>query len=310
MYHKMRFRWMEKNFLQNDDYSLFTGSRMLPALMIWGKDVPLDKIQEPTSKVYTAQGKNPICLMRTSWSDPNAIFLGFKTGAASVNHAHMDVGSFVVEADGVRWAMDFGSQNYESLESKGMNIFGRTQDAVRWTIFRMNNYSHNTLTFNDQLQKVTGYAKIDRYSDNPDFMNAVSDITSMYDGDIKKAVRGVGIKDQEYIVIKDEVTTTNKTTMVRWNMVTSAEVELTQNGAVLKKDGKTLFLKVKGPQSIKMKTWETAPKTDYDAENPGTIMVGFECKLPANTNESFEVILIPSSVETDGQFLDKNLDEW
>ena len=30
----------------------------------------------------------------------------------------MDVGSFVFDSDGVRWAMDFGQQEYESLESK------------------------------------------------------------------------------------------------------------------------------------------------------------------------------------------------
>ncbi|NQU54891.1 MAG: heparinase II/III family protein [Bacteroidetes bacterium] len=302
--------WMEKNFLQSDDYSAFTGNRLLPALMIWGKDIPLDKISEPESKVYLAQGKNPICLMRTSWSDPNAVFLGYKTGAASVNHAHMDIGSFVMEADGIRWAMDFGSQNYESLESKGMSIFGRTQDAVRWTIFRLNNYAHSTLTFNNELQKVSGYAKIDKYSDADNFMNAVSDITTMYEGQIKKAIRGVGIKDQKYVVVKDEIETLNKPTKIRWNMPTPAEVELTKNGATLTKDGKTLFLKVQGSKGIQMKIWSTTPTTDYDAENPGTVMVGFECELPANSKESFEVLLIPQSAGISDGFLNKNLDEW
>ncbi len=45
----------------------------------------------------------------------------------------MDVGSFVMEANGVRWASDPGMQNYESLESKGMNIL-EDADAQRWTI--------------------------------------------------------------------------------------------------------------------------------------------------------------------------------
>lgn len=302
--------WMEKNFLQTDDYSEFTRNRLLPALMIWGKDIPLDEINEPASKVYVAQGKNPVCLMRTSWSDSNAIFLGFKTGAASVNHAHMDVGSFVMEADGVRWALDFGSQSYESLESRGMSIFGRTQDAVRWTIFRLNNYSHSTLTFDNALQKVTGYAKIDKHSDKEEFMNAVSDITTMYDGQVKKAVRGVGIKNQNYVVVKDEIETLDKPTTVRWNMPTPANVELSENGATLTKDGKTLLLKVKGSATIKMRIWSTAPTTDYDAENPGTIMVGFECKLPANSKEEFEVLLIPEKAKDSANFLNLKLEEW
>ena len=88
----------------------------------------------------------------------------------------MDIGSFVMEAEGIRWSIDFGFREYEALEAKGLSIFGRTQDAQRWTIFRLNNYSHSVLTINDELQRVKGYAKIDKYSDKTDFMNAVSDI--------------------------------------------------------------------------------------------------------------------------------------
>lgn len=302
--------WMENKFLQAEDYSDFMRSRYLPALMIWGKDIPLDKMKEPKDKVYYARGRNPLCLMRTSWSDPDAIFLGFKAGSAHVNHAHMDVGSFVMEADGVRWAMDFGSQNYESLESKGMSIFGMSQDAVRWTIFRLNNYAHSTLTVNDKLQSVKGHADIQKVSEEDEFMNAVSDISTMYEGQIRKAVRGVGIKDKKYVVIKDELEALDKPTKVRWNMVTPAHVKLTKKGAVLTKDGKTLYLKVQGPENIKMKTWSTAPTTSYDAENPGTVMVGFECELPANSKKSFEVLLVPQSADDSAEFLNINLDEW
>ena len=35
------------------------------------------------------QGANPVCMMRTSWADSNALFLGFKAGSPSVNHGHM-----------------------------------------------------------------------------------------------------------------------------------------------------------------------------------------------------------------------------
>ncbi|MDX1283866.1 MAG: heparinase II/III family protein [Draconibacterium sp.] len=302
--------WMENQFLQTDDLSQFMRSRYLPALMIWGKDIPLNEIKEPESKVYYAEGKMPLFLARTSWSDPNALFLGFKGGSAHVNHAHMDVGSFVLEADGVRWVMDFGSQNYESLESKGMSIFGMTQDAVRWTIFRLNNYSHSVPTFNNELQKVTGHADIQKHSDNEEFMYAVSDISTMYEGQIKKAERGVGIINQSYVLVKDEIETLDKATNFRWNMPTPADVELTEDGAILKSDGKTLYLKVQGSKNFKMKTWSTAPTTTYDAENPGTIMVGFECQLPANSKQEFEVLLIPEKAKEKAEFLGKNLADW
>jgi len=304
--------WVEKNYLQKSDYSEFTKDRLLPAIMIWGKDLPLDQVTEPSRKVWMGQGTNPVCLIRTSWTDPNGIYLGFKAGSASVNHGHMDIGSFVMEADGIRWASDLGSQNYESLESKGISVFGRTQDAQRWTIFRLNNRVHNTLTIDDQLQQVKGYAKIERYSENPDFPFAISDLSSVYANQLARVKRGVGIVDQRYVVVRDELKTTSKpATTLRWTMLTTAQVSITgENTATLTKDGKQLLLKVDSPAKVRMKTWSTEPTTNYDAPNPGTILVGFECDVPANAGEIFQVLLIPlASGQADVSF-SQSLDQW
>ncbi|MEO0338036.1 MAG: heparinase II/III family protein [Bacteroidota bacterium] len=302
--------WMEKNFLEVDDYAAFTKNRILPAIMIWGKDIPFEKITAPKDKMWVAQGKNPLALMRTSWNDPNAIYLGFKAGAANVNHGHMDIGSFIMEAEGVRWAIDLGSQNYHSLESKGIQVFGRAQDAQRWSIYRLNNYVHNTLTFNDEFQRVDGYAKIDKHGTNKNFMFAMTDMSTIYDGQIKKAERGVAIKDEAYVVVRDELITTDQTTNMVWNLTTSAEVELTKDGAILSKNGKKLYLKVRGSSPFKMHIWSNQPTTDYDASNPGTIRVGFESALPANTKQTFEVLLIPGKAEVSAEFVNKELVEW
>ncbi|MDP4681036.1 MAG: heparinase II/III family protein [Cyclobacteriaceae bacterium] len=302
--------WSENRFLQTSDYSEFTRNRILPAIMIWGKDIPVEKIKPPAETTWLGQGKNPVYLMRTSWTDPAALYLGFKAGSPGVNHAHMDIGSFIMESDGIRWAMDFGAQNYESLESKGMYIFGREQNAERWSIFRLNNYSHSTLTVNDSLQRVDGYAKIDKYSNDQKFMYATSDISSLYKGQLKSAERGAGVVDGLYTVIRDEIETLDNSTKVRWKMVTPAEVELTKTGATLTKDGKTLYLKVNTSAAYKMKTWSTAPTNGYDVENPGTIMVGFETEIAANSKQSFEVLLVPKKSESLAEFPGKPLNDW
>lgn len=256
------------------------------------------------------QGANPVAMMRTSWTDENAVFLGFKAGSPSVNHGHMDVGSFVMEAEGVRWASDPGMQSYESLESKGMSIFGRSQDAQRWTIYRMNNHAHNVLTVNDELQKVSGYAKIDKFSDAENFRFAVSDISLVYKDLLKKAVRGVAIKDEKYVVVRDEIETPGNVVKVKWAIFTSASVELSEQSATLSIGDKKLYLKVEGLENPTMKTWSTAPTNDYDAQNPGTVMVGFECEIPANTSKSFEVLLVPEKYANVALPLDKTLSNW
>jgi hypothetical protein len=248
--------------------------------------------------MWVGHGKNPVAMMRTSWTDPNAIYVAMKGGSVSVNHAHMDIGSFIMEADGVRWAMDFGMQEYESLESKGIKLFGRTQDAQRWTVFRYTNLVHNTLTINNRHQDVTGFAPITSSGKAPDFMNVVADLSEVYKSDLAKSNRGIAIVDKGYVVVRDEIETANKETTIRWTMLTPAAVKIIgANKAELTKDGKTMLLQVHAPAKITMKTWSTDPPNDYDAPNPGTTLVGFEVTVPANLKTALDVTLVPGSAE-------------
>ena len=41
-------------------------------------------------------------------SDAEALFIGFKAGDNRVNHSHLDLGTFVLDALGQRWAIDLG----------------------------------------------------------------------------------------------------------------------------------------------------------------------------------------------------------
>ena len=120
----------------------------------------------------------------------------------------------------------------------------------------------------------------------------------------------MGIVDQKYVVVRDELETGTKAATIRWNMLTKADVKITgANTAELTKDGKKLTLKVESASAIRMKTWSTEPTNDYDAPNPGTILVGFECDLPANTGKTFQVLLIPGSAGNN-TFFNMELDNW
>lgn len=287
--------WVERGRLLNEDVRKFVGDRLLPAMMIWGRGLNIENIKPPSVTMWVGRGKNPVALMRTSWTDSAAIFVGMKGGSGSVNHAHMDVGSFVMDADGVRWAMDFGAQDYESLESKGMQIFGRTQDAQRWTVFRYVNQAHNTLTINDQHQRVTGFAPLTGSSSAPGFMYAATDLSEVYKGAVAKAQRGIAIVDRQWVVVRDEITAADTATTIRWTLLTPAGVRITgKNTAELMKDGKRLFLRIDAPGDPVMKTWPTdPPPASYDAPNPGTTRTGFELRIPAGASVAITVSLIP-----------------
>jgi hypothetical protein len=46
-----------------------------------------------------------------------------------------------------------------------------------------------------------------------------------------------------------------------------------------------------------MKTWSTAPTNDFDAPNPGTIMIGFEIKVRAKEEIAHSVLLFSGGNE-------------
>jgi hypothetical protein len=305
----------EPSLLWSEKYHIDTksppGDRLLPAAMIWGAGLTMDKVTPPASLIWSGQGKNPVAMMRSSWTDRDAVYLALKAGSPSVNHGHMDVGSFIMEAGGIRWAMDFGMQDYNSLEQAGVNLWGMAQNSQRWQVFRYNNYVHNTLTVNNQLQQVKGYAQIDGTSDKPMMLNARTNLSSLYEGSLKNALRGVAVVDGRYAAIRDEVETLNEAATIRWTMLTAAEVSVTgSNTALLSKNGKKLTLLVKSPASVTMKTWSTEPTNSWDAKNPGTILVGFEVSVPANTKAALTVLLLPEGVSENNGVSAKTLAEW
>jgi len=291
--------WDERKFIESD--RLFTRNRLLPAVMIWGSGIRMTDITQPKELMWVGKGEMPVALMRTSWTDPKAIFVGFKGGRARTNHAHMDAGSFVMDFDGVRWASDFGPQDYNSLEQRGVDLWNMNQNSQRWQVFRYNNFTHNTLTVNDQLHVVDGKAEFVSWSSNAAFMNAIVDMSKVLEGQLSNSKRGVAVVNGQYVVVRDEVTATNKETTIRWTMMTTANVTIRGKNTVdLRKDGKRLTLQVAEPANVTIKTWAATPTNDFDAPNPGAVFVGFEVKAPAGTSTALTVKLIPPSAKNAG----------
>ena len=268
--------------------------RLLPSAIVFGRGVDLRAATPPTSLLWTGGGKNPVALMRTSWTDSSAIFVGVKGGSASDNHAHMDAGSFVLDADGVRWAMDFGAENYNQIEQAGVDLWNRAQSSPRWQVFRYNNLAHNTLTANGALQDVAGRATIAATNSSPRYLASVIDLSPAYVSSLAKATRGIAIVDGSHVIVRDELTTLSHPTTIRWNMVTPAQVRITgPRSAELTKNGRALQLTVVEPAVVTMKTWSTASPRAYESSNAGTTMVGFEVSLLAGQSGAITVVLEP-----------------
>lgn len=115
--------WNERNLFLSGNKKKLMDYRFFTLALLWGAGVDMRNLPEPQQKTWVSPASvTPVALMRTSWDDKKAIFLAFKGGSASLSHAHLDAGSFVMVANGQRWAMDFGRQDYHSLESLGLDI--------------------------------------------------------------------------------------------------------------------------------------------------------------------------------------------
>ncbi len=289
------------------DPSILVRSRFSPLTLLWCNS----KQAIPQDLNWKGRGSNSVAMFRSSWTDSDAAYLAIKGGSPSVSHGHMDIGSFVLDAKGVRWAIDLGPESYHKIESKGMNLWGRSQDAERWRIFRYNNLSHSTLVVNGQHQRVNSNAPIVRYSDKESFPHVVFDMSDVYVGQLVKAHRGAALLSTGQVIIQDEFKATRQPATVRWAMVTPAEVSIeSSKSALLQKEGKTMHLTVLTDEEIQLRTYSTEPKADYDAPNPGTRLIGFEVSLSSGQAVRTAVLISPSSATAKSSIDLKPVLQW
>lgn len=122
--------------------------------------------------------------------------------------------------------MDMGGEEYNRLETRGVDLWNSRQNSQRWDVYRYNNFAHNTLSFNHKYQDVKGKAQIDGYSDQENNMYVISDLTPVYKDQVKSAKRAVSLVDKEYVVVEDVIEATKRFTMMTWTMVTPASAKI------------------------------------------------------------------------------------
>ena len=264
-----------------------------PLLAVWIGGLP-ETIPPPALPLaWHGDGPNPVGVFRSSWTDTNALFLAFKGGSANVNHAHMDAGSFVLDADGVRWACDLGMQNYYSIESHGWALFKRTQDSDRWHVYRLNNFSHNTLTLGGKLHNMAGDARITAFTTN----SATVSLSQIFAGQVGSAVRHFHVGENRTVVIRDDLTTGKPGLSVRWQMVTRAKISVNNNEATLRQEGKTLTAKILAPVDAHFEIASAQPPDDgVNQPNPNAQILTVNTIVPASGNLTVEIQLQPEPV--------------
>ncbi len=231
------------------------------------------------------RGRAELAIFRSAWHDPHALFVGIKAGRNDVNHAHLDLGSFVLDADGVRWAQDLGPDDYNLPD-----YFGKK----RWTYYRLNNHSHNTLTPGDALQDPKAIAPIIAFNSKPARAFAVADLTSAYPGAAKKILRGIALLDRSRVLVQDDVTGLKPGTVLTSRLLTGAKVALSADArtATLTQNGRVLRAEIIGPAEAKFSVAPAAPTTAAEKQNNGVTALSAEV-TPEAVDARLAVLLTP-----------------
>lgn len=279
------------------------------ALLWWVPGAKDDAASLPLH--WVGRGANPVAIHRSAWNDPQAAYLAIKGGRANSPHAHMDAGSFVLEADGERWAVDPGMQNYNSLESKGLKLWNSNPDADRWRIFRLGPEAHNILRFNGENPKHDGFAEIVESESTVDGSQTLVDLSAVYPVSASEVRRGVKLSNEGRMWIQDEWTTRDQSVEVTFQWLTRAAVAISGNELTLTQNGKQLNIRVIAPDDAEIEVEEMSqPRADYDAANPDLRRIAIRTSTAAASSGRFAIHIEPGSLKRMAPLSILPLNEW
>jgi hypothetical protein len=274
-------------------------SRMLPLALIWRDPSLAAAPAAPPPLVWWSEGgTQPQAVLRSAWNDPRATFVGLKAGRVDDSHAHMDIGSFILEADGVRWAVDLGRESYPHARANGMaaDLFRTAQASKRWSIFRCGPESHNLLRFDGVPPLVDAKAEIRPLPVAADGAPGfVVDLSPVLRGQVARAERCIRLNPDRSVSIADEWKTLAAATHVTWQWLTRAEVTLVSDGAVLRQEGETLRLQITEGRGARLEVEDVSrPRHAWDSPNPGLRRIVVHLDTPAATTAHLRVTATPS----------------
>ena len=233
---------------------------------------------------------------RSSWTNPDALFLGFHAGYRLANHAQADEGNFIFDAIGERWIIDVGYGSCDTTRSE--SYF----QAARPLFYRMRAEAHNIYVVNPDKSYGQDFSadnrpQFEKFSTQPDKAYAIANLTCSYKGQVTSAKRGFMLNRQtNYALIQDEVTLTQPST-VYWFLHTRANIELIEKdqAAIFTIGKKRMYVKLIGntigAQWIVMPAKSLVPGM-IEMKNMDDVRK-LAIKFDGINNMKFAVVLVP-----------------
>ncbi len=200
-----------------------------------------DFSSEPLTVYMPSDVGQELFLARSAYLDENATFAGIKSGYNYTNHGDLDVGTFVFDAMGERWAEELGPGAYDAP-----GYFVNLPAGGRWKNYCKRAEGQNTLVINPSLTLDDQYAlaecKFTDFTETGDGVISTLDMTDAYrmNGAIK-VTRKFGLyNNSTSLKITDSIRCIIPSE-IYWFMHTKADIDIAD-------DGKTAILTINGKQ--------------------------------------------------------------
>lgn len=240
-----------------------------------------EKSNEVPPSSWVGAGRSPVAVFAGKVNNSDYYFAA-KGGCGAVSHGNMDAGSFIFELNGVRWSVDPGSQDY-MIGEKGFDLWRQCQECERWELLTKNNHGHSTLTVDDKRHVVDGYALVKdyKYGDKP---SVTFDLGPTFQGQLKSAYRTFTKDTERSLLIEDKIESDENTKQITWQFITQANVEITNQGAILKQNGQQLKLTMLSNPGLNFNVVSLDPpphRLDKQLDNLKRI----ELRIPVSEND-------------------------
>jgi hypothetical protein len=179
-----------------------------------------------------------VATFRGAWEDPNATFVAVKGGDNKVPHTHLDLGQFVLDAGGIRWALDPGPEDPAAAQAQG----GRGKIVP----LRNRTEVHNTITLDGENQDAHAEAHIVRQDFGPDLSWVQIDLSKAYPK-LRLWTRKIGLAKRQTVLIEDNLRADQPVEAV-WGMLTDADISTAGQSATLHKTGWNLAAEIISPR--------------------------------------------------------------
>lgn len=264
--------------------------------VLWGSEPPASggpPARPP--RFWQGGGHQPVAVLRSSWDEPDATWVALKGGTSGYSHGHMDVGSFVLEAGGVRWALDPEIDDYLAARRRSglthAEFFGFEQDSARWSFFRLGPEGHNVLRFDGAPQAASGHGALAPIAkDDEGTASVTADLSATYAGQVERAQRRVTLETDGGVHITDTWTApADRPVRATWQWLTGARAVVVPGGVDLDEGGRRLHLRADGTTLIALQDVADLLDPARDAPLPGLTRVVLNAGTDPGEEGRFDV---------------------